>query len=138
MPGGVSSEPRQCPRSSLPVFRGRTRSVLLCPSDAASRLDELGFAGVCPIESPDPAATKIRVREATAIRSAKPPPVRAQGIEGARSGRDKYKKTCTACFFIFVVTEPPQSPVGGAGCAQINHPLIAMESLVYRDSLLCA
>jgi hypothetical protein len=33
------------------------------------------------------------------------------GIGGVRSSRAKNKKTCTACFFIFAVTEPPQSPV---------------------------
>jgi hypothetical protein len=40
-----------------------TLSVLLDSGSAASYHDEPGFAGVCPMASPDPADTKIRVNE---------------------------------------------------------------------------
>jgi hypothetical protein len=64
-------------------------------------------------------------RGATAIRSRKRSPegaftVRAQGIEGARSGRVNHKKIHVFhVFFLVAATEPPQSPVGVAGCAKI-------------------
>jgi hypothetical protein len=45
------------------------RHALVDAENTANRLDEPCFAGVCPIASPDPAATKIRGREATAIHS---------------------------------------------------------------------
>jgi hypothetical protein len=45
------------------------RHVERVGSGTANRLDESGFAGVCPMASPDPAATKIRVAEHTAILS---------------------------------------------------------------------
>jgi hypothetical protein len=53
-----------CARDWCPILH-----ALLDFDGTASRLDEPDFAGVCPIASPDPADTKIRVREATAMRS---------------------------------------------------------------------
>jgi hypothetical protein len=55
--------------------------------------------------------------------------VRAQGIEGARSGRVNHKKSMHG-FFMVDATEPPQSPVGVAGCAQINYPLTTSACVV--------
>jgi hypothetical protein len=41
------------------------RHALLDFGSAASRLDEPGFAGVCPMASPDPTTTKIRANRVT-------------------------------------------------------------------------
>jgi hypothetical protein len=129
------SAPDSYARDSLKTAR-ETVSGLLDSGSTASRHDEPGFAGVCPMASPDPADTKIRAvgeRRATASRSRERPRFVRKGLEG-------FSHTCRAIFppkgdrcdgcsvtAKFASTAggagarergAPQSPVGVAGCAQ--------------------
>jgi hypothetical protein len=75
----TKAAPGLCARDSPDPAR-KSVSVLLDSGITASRLNEPGFAGVCPMASTDPADTKIRVIEAaehTAMLSEKLPLVRA-------------------------------------------------------------
>jgi hypothetical protein len=57
----------------MPDLAHEALSVVLFPSGTAGRLDVPGFAGVCPMASPDPVATKFQfsgVAKRTAIHSA--------------------------------------------------------------------
>jgi hypothetical protein len=73
--------------------RSGTLSVLFV-TQVARRAPEYGLQGSALWRTSDPADTKIRgigAAEHTAIRSRMRQTVRAQGIEGARSGRAKHK-----------------------------------------------
>jgi hypothetical protein len=123
-------------RLKEPVQRGRGATAIHLAKAAPVRVQEIvvqtgtlvvskrrgGLQGSALWRVPEPATTKYRAngsRKATAILSAQPPPVRAQGIEGVRSSH-----TCRG--FLprrgtgdgRLVTTEFASTAGGAGAAE--------------------